>query len=349
VVPNYNYGRFLGEAVESAFAQTRRPLETIVVDDGSTDDSRAVIASLGDRVRPLFKENGGQGSAINAGCAMARGDVVFLLDPDDMMEPDAVEAVLGDWPEDAVMTHYRLRLVAEAGRPRRGTTPAHWVPLDSGDLRQKMLETGGFSTTVTSGIALRRDALLQVLPVPEESFRSGADGYLVRAIAFLGPVHAIQRPLGRYRRHSESDTAIGTTPERMAASFRRQIQFAENGFSAVRSLARSHGLVAADDLGGRDPNFLLVRLCSHVADPAQHPVPGDTRMGLLREVVAATGRAPRSPAHRAATIAAVSAAAVLPRRLGCRILALWLDPTARPALLSRLLVAAHARRDGFKR
>lgn len=343
VLPNYNYGRFILDAVDSVLGQSRPALEVILVDDGSTDDSRAVIASLGGRVRSVFKENGGQASAINAGCAIARGDAVFLLDPDDMMEPDTIETVLGEWPEDVVMSQHRLQLVDAAGLPMRGTVPAHWNALDSGDLRGKVLETGGFTTTVTSGLALRRDALEKVLPIPEALFRGAADGYLVRAMAFVGPVHAIDRPLGRYRQHGASDTALGTTPESMAAAFRRRVRFAENEIEVVQALARRHGLAAAVDLRQREPDFLLVRLCSHVADPAGHPVPGDTRLGLLRSVIAAQFRAPQAAVRRAATITAVTAAAVLPRRLGCRVLSMWLDPATRPPLVSRVLDAARAR------
>src|SRR5262245_29609184 len=76
VISNFNYARFLGAAIASAAGQTRAPLEVIVVDDGSTDGSREVIASFGSRVRPVFKPNGGMASALNAGFAIARGDVV---------------------------------------------------------------------------------------------------------------------------------------------------------------------------------------------------------------------------------------------------------------------------------
>src|SRR5690606_10573340 len=67
IVPNYNYARFLGAAIESALAQTYEPIEVIVVDDGSTDDSRHVIAGFGNRVRALFQENRGQAGANLAG------------------------------------------------------------------------------------------------------------------------------------------------------------------------------------------------------------------------------------------------------------------------------------------
>src|SRR5579862_7959674 len=91
IINNYNYGRFLPEAIDSALQQTYPHTEVIVVDDGSTDRSREIIAAYGDRIIPVLKENGGQTSAVNSGFAASHGDVVLFLDADDALEPSAVE------------------------------------------------------------------------------------------------------------------------------------------------------------------------------------------------------------------------------------------------------------------
>ncbi len=82
IVNNYNYGRFLAEAIESALSQTYANTEVIVVDDGSTDNSRDIIASYKDQIIPVLKENGGQASAFNAGFQASSGEVIFFLDAD---------------------------------------------------------------------------------------------------------------------------------------------------------------------------------------------------------------------------------------------------------------------------
>jgi cellulose synthase/poly-beta-1,6-N-acetylglucosamine synthase-like glycosyltransferase len=91
IIDNYNYGRLLKDAIDSALAQTYRNTEVIVVDDGSTDNSREIIAGYGDRIIPVLKENGGQASALNAGFAVSQGDVILFLDADDVLLPTAAE------------------------------------------------------------------------------------------------------------------------------------------------------------------------------------------------------------------------------------------------------------------
>jgi cellulose synthase/poly-beta-1,6-N-acetylglucosamine synthase-like glycosyltransferase len=83
VICNYNYARFLDGAIRSALEQDHLDKEVIVVDDGSTDGSREVIARWADAVRTVYKANGGQVSAYNAGFEQVTGDAVVFLDSDD--------------------------------------------------------------------------------------------------------------------------------------------------------------------------------------------------------------------------------------------------------------------------
>lgn len=104
VMPSYNAGAYIAQAIESVFAQTLADWELIIVDDGSTDDtSERVLKYLGDpRVAYVRKTNGGQASARNLGIRMAKSDVIALLDADDFWHPTKLEkqiAVFENYPE----------------------------------------------------------------------------------------------------------------------------------------------------------------------------------------------------------------------------------------------------------
>jgi glycosyltransferase involved in cell wall biosynthesis len=92
VIPTYNYGQFVAEAVESALAQTYSPLEVVVVDDGSTDDTAERLQPYRGRIRYLYQENRGLSGARNAGIRAARGEYVALLDSDDAWKPEKITA-----------------------------------------------------------------------------------------------------------------------------------------------------------------------------------------------------------------------------------------------------------------
>jgi len=86
IVLNYNYGRFLAEAIDSALNQNHQLCEVIVVDDGSTDNSRAVIARYGDRIRSVLREtNDGQILALKDVWPLARHPILIFLDADDLL------------------------------------------------------------------------------------------------------------------------------------------------------------------------------------------------------------------------------------------------------------------------
>ena len=85
IIPTYNFGRFLGEAIQSVLDQTFTDFELIVVDDGSTDDTREVVGSFNDsRIRYIYQENRGLPAARNTGIKASRGEYIAFLDSDDI-------------------------------------------------------------------------------------------------------------------------------------------------------------------------------------------------------------------------------------------------------------------------
>jgi glycosyltransferase involved in cell wall biosynthesis len=101
IVPCFNGERFLGEALDSILAQTHQPLEIIVVDDGSTDGSGALVRRYGDAVRYHRQPNGGPAAACNAGLARATGEYVAFLEQDDLWVPDKTRRQLRELEADA--------------------------------------------------------------------------------------------------------------------------------------------------------------------------------------------------------------------------------------------------------
>ncbi len=119
VIPNYNHGDYLSQAIESALAQTYPQVEVIVVDDGSTDHSAQVLARYADRVRCIHQENAGLSAARNTGLDLARGDYVALLDADDMLEPDYLQTLVPILEKDPGLggVYCGYRFVDQHGRP----------------------------------------------------------------------------------------------------------------------------------------------------------------------------------------------------------------------------------------
>src|SRR5512142_3072128 len=148
IITNYNYGSFLPSAIESAIQQYYPSLEVIVVDDGSTDHSRDIMNSYGTRILSLFKQNGGQASAMNIGFGQSHGDIVIFLDADDMLLPDIVQRVVEAFRlhPNVAKVMYRMEVIDAAGRLTGEIKPNPHLPLRSGDLRPYIL-TSPFDMT----------------------------------------------------------------------------------------------------------------------------------------------------------------------------------------------------------
>lgn len=91
IIPVFNGERYLGEALDSILAQSYRPIELIVVDDGSTDRTAGVVAAFGDQVRYLRQNNQGPSSARNLGIRAAGGGFIAFLDADDLWHPEKLQ------------------------------------------------------------------------------------------------------------------------------------------------------------------------------------------------------------------------------------------------------------------
>lgn len=159
IIPTFNHGAFVAEAIRSALAQTVE-CEVIVVDDGSTDDTAAVLASFGRRIRRLTTPHVGPGLARNAGIDAAVGEFIMFLDADDVIAPQKVAtqlAAFGAYPEAGWVTcdvqivddskrtqvlaseQYRYRDKAMHGWVRHQLATANFIPVMSPLVRTVVL------------------------------------------------------------------------------------------------------------------------------------------------------------------------------------------------------------------
>jgi glycosyltransferase involved in cell wall biosynthesis len=132
VIPTYNRAKDVVHAVECVLAQTYKNIEILVCDDGSKDNTAEVLAPYGDRIRYLPKPNGGVSSARNWGIERANGEVVALLDSDDLWMPTKIEEqmkVMGSRPEVGMCLTGFTRMstervdVPDSANTRRGEYP----------------------------------------------------------------------------------------------------------------------------------------------------------------------------------------------------------------------------------
>jgi len=235
VISSYNYGRYLADAVSSALNQSYSGIEVVVVDDGSSDDSREIARSFEADVHLVFKDNGGQASAWNSGFQQVTGEIVIFLDSDDRLLPDAAATAARAGMPGASKVHWRAELIDDSGATCGVTIPD--TPLPDGDRLDQVLQYGfDLGPNVPSSAnAWRRDFLQEVLPMPEEPFTLAPDTYLVALSPLYGSTIAIEGVHTQYRSHHWNNGAQGTRSDRSRDIVRRtEVCFDD----AARRLAR---------------------------------------------------------------------------------------------------------------
>jgi glycosyltransferase involved in cell wall biosynthesis len=217
IITNYNYEKFLSRAIDSALQQTYPMKEIIVVDDGSMDNSRHIINSYGDQIMPVLQENRGVTSATNAGFLASRGEIIFLLDADDIFSPHKVETMVNYFlqvmPQNpAVMIFHRLKMTTDDGIVLQVTSRKKWrtlygerenslfEKLSDPEAAYRYVKKWGFLpsiTSPTSGISLTRALASRVFPLPEERIFF-QDNLLAFASMLMGPLYGVSQVLGSY-------------------------------------------------------------------------------------------------------------------------------------------------------
>lgn len=200
IIPCYNQAAFVGQAIESAFAQSPRTTEVIVVDDGSTDSTADVVQGY-PAVRLIRQPNAGVSAARNAGLAAARGDFVVFLDADDELLPDAVEIGV-----DALRRHPEAAAAAGRALPidAQGRALAAVQPEPRGDDCARFIELLGSNFIWTPGAAIFRRALALRAGGFDSRWSGAADYAFYLQLAAEWPIHWHGRLVVRYRQHPDS-------------------------------------------------------------------------------------------------------------------------------------------------
>jgi glycosyltransferase involved in cell wall biosynthesis len=204
----FNYGPFVGEAIESVFRQTYAVSEIVVSDDGSSDNSCEVVESYAARdarVKLVRGAHGGMAACLNGAYAASSGDVLCLLDADDVFLPGKVEAVVNAFREsgDAGFCTHRALLMDHKGR-RRGVYPLG--PLPAGDCAFSTFSNAGILMGLppTTNLSLRREAAERLFPISTE-----LTGYAEQMIHRLAPLMAklcsASAALAEWRQHGKND------------------------------------------------------------------------------------------------------------------------------------------------
>jgi glycosyltransferase involved in cell wall biosynthesis len=259
IVAAHNAARVIGEALESAYAQTAPPLEVIVCDDGSTDDLDRALRPHSDRILLIQQPQRGEAAAKNAAAAAASGDFVAVLDADDVYLPARLEA-LGELaaarPDLDILTTDAF--LEAGGQVIRRCYDETWR-FEVDDQRTAILQRN----FVFGLAAVRRETLLSAGGF-DESLRWACDwDRWLRLILAGSRVGLVKEPLARYRLGSSSLTAQRTQLYRgrvavLEKALRSELLSAEERAVASRALARERGRAAtstADDaVRHRAPN-----------------------------------------------------------------------------------------------
>jgi glycosyltransferase involved in cell wall biosynthesis len=235
IINNYNYDRFLAEAIDSALNQTYTDIEVIVVDDGSTDNSHKIISSYGDRIIPVLKSNGGQCSAINAGFSVCKGEIICFLDADDVFHNEKVATLVRLFSitnviDNPIIFHNSFEVIDEKSLLVSNLTVnnvfSNWSFLSEirndcaffeGEIHEVCSSTQVYKFISkyrhlphigmpTSSFAISRSMAYKIFPLPISKEKHKADTLIVQAASIIGSVYSTNLNLTRYRFHDSNDS-----------------------------------------------------------------------------------------------------------------------------------------------
>jgi glycosyltransferase involved in cell wall biosynthesis len=209
IIPAYNSVPWVAETLDSVLAQTFKDFEVIVVDDGSTDETPAVVAGYGSRVRYLRQEHGGQPSARNAGIRAACGAYIAFLDADDLWLPEKLQLQMDLFSRHPDLAWvYSDVIVFNEGSGREAFKYSDVTKLYAGDILRPLLL---FDFIASPTPVVKREVFGTVGYFDESpDLQNSEDWNMWLRIAAKYPVRFVERPLAKYRRHAASKSATAS-------------------------------------------------------------------------------------------------------------------------------------------
>jgi glycosyltransferase involved in cell wall biosynthesis len=283
VITNYNFGRYVGDAIQSALDLRWPDKEIIVCDDGSTDNSREIIERFGGRInKTLYKTNGGQPSAANAAFPLTTGEIVFFLDSDDMLLPQAAEVVAAAWDATTSKVQFPSIVIDQSGADTGRLWPHFHHSYPPALIKSELLRTSRYPTSATSGNAFSRKFLEALFPVPENL--EGFDSFLCMTAPFYGEVKTVTEPLGKFRIHgANSWSQLTWQPEKLFFYLDQEVR--RNAF--VHDWAAKLGLTIHPDSLRADYVHMMHRLGCKRVFPDSYPCPKESIATLVKDGIRA--------------------------------------------------------------
>ena len=212
LVANYNYARYIGEALESVLCQTYPSFEVIVCDDGSNDNSCEVIeayAQRDTRLKLIRKQNGGVASALNAAYRESSGQILSILDADDVWMPNKLQRVVEAFksePKGGFVIHNVFQI---DGYGKLIKPTAMLKRLASGWMAPSALENSGCVDYIppASALCVRREVANLIFPM-NEAFVRNADSLIFRLAPFVTVIVPVSEVLSKFRLHGANLTSF---------------------------------------------------------------------------------------------------------------------------------------------
>ena len=204
IIPSYNCGRYIREAVESVLAQSIRPDEIIVADDGSTDRTAQVLSPYAGRIKYVYQENRGEPAARNLGLRHAGGELIAWLDADDLWLPDKLEMQLAYFAQhpDCALVYTDGTMFDEDGITAPSIREHFRLTFPSGDIYPQLFR----ETLFGSGSVVFRKSCLEKVGWFDEKLLIGSDYDMWLRIARRFEVGYVEKPLLMYRQHATMST-----------------------------------------------------------------------------------------------------------------------------------------------